>query len=311
MGAESDVGRAGAGRGASGRDCRSVAGHPGRRLEPRPSGRRRAQGRLDVRSRQPEPLRRLGLGIVRGVVAQLRPARRLGPGGLQRRRLRARHQLGGLAGRQDLHLPPARRGALAGRGAVHRRRRRLHVQLHRQERDVRVQHRDRRYRAVARRRPADGADRLQRAQGRPAPHLDSDPARGTSGRTCRRRRPRGTREQDAHRRDGTLPVRGVQEGRLRAHGREPGVLPRRPAHRRDRLPDVPEPRHDDRRPRGRHYRRGTGRPAGAVRQGLADAGTSGRRLQLPQLGLPVHELLRGAPRRRVRRCCATSASGGR
>ena len=104
---------------------------------------------------------------------------------------------------------------------------------------------------------------------------------------------RRLREPDAHRRDGALPVRGVQEGQLRAHGREPGLLPRRPAHRRDHLPDLSEPGHDDRRPRGRHHRRGAGGAAGAVRQALRDHRDRGGRLQLPQLGLPLHELLRG------------------
>ena len=66
-------------------------------------------------------------------------------------------------------------------------------------------------------------------------------ARSISGARSSRRRSRQVQESAAHHRLGALPDRGVEEGRVRAHGRQQGLLARRPQGRRGHLPDLPEP----------------------------------------------------------------------
>ncbi len=86
--------------------------------------------------RHPQPVHRILGHLVRDLPPELRHARRLQPQRL-RATPRARHELAGLARRQDLDLPHPPRRDLAGRRAADGKRRRLYLQLHHQERPVR------------------------------------------------------------------------------------------------------------------------------------------------------------------------------
>ena len=76
-------------------------------------------------------------------------------------------------------------------------------------------------------------------------HLDPHPARAR----LEQGEPQGGRrlvpEQAADRRHRAVPDHRGQEGRLRAHGRQPRVLGQEAGHRRDPLRHLPEPGHDD------------------------------------------------------------------
>ena len=112
--------------------------------------------------------------------------------------------------------------------------------------------------------------------------------------------------QQATRSSAPVPSRRrVQEGQLRAHGGQQGLLARRAAHRRDHLPGLSEPRHDDRRPQDRATSTRPGHPPGAIRPTAPHVGHQGRRLQLPQLGVPLLQLLQRAGLAGATRCCAT------
>ena len=128
------------------------------------------------------------------------------------------------AGRQGLDLPPARGRQVAGRRAVHRRRRGVHLQLHRRQRDGRLLESHHVHRQSGRGRRPHRRDPLQQTQAQHDPHLDPDPA----GAHLEQGEPQGRRrvvpEQAGHRRHRALPDGGGQEGRLRAHGRQPHVL---------------------------------------------------------------------------------------
>ena len=83
-------------------------------------------------------------------------------------------------------------------------------------------------------------------------------------------KPVGGREQvqepAAHRRLGALPDRGVEEGRVRAHGRQQGLLARRSQGRRGHLPDLSEPGHDGAGSQDRRHPERLEHPLGAGRR---------------------------------------------
>ena len=138
---------------------------------------------------------------------------------------------------------------VVGRAAVHRRGRRLHVQLHRQERDDddgdhHGRHQGRQG-AGARRR----ADQLHQAQGRHDAHLPADPAQTRLGG----RGPEGgadqLRQRAAHRGHRSLHHDRVQEGQPREDGAQPLLLGHDADARRAPLRVLHQRRHHDRRPR--------------------------------------------------------------
>ena len=120
------------------------------------------------------------------------------------------------------------------------------------------------------------------AQGEHARALDPDPARAHLEQGLAQGGREQVQELAAHHRLRALPDRGVEEGRVRAHGRQQGLLARRPQGRRGHLPDLPEPGHDGAGPQDRQRPERLEHPLGA-----------GRRAE--QRGRP-----RGDPRRRHR-----------
>ena len=172
--------------------------------------------------------------------------------------------------------------------AAHRRRRGLHLQLHRQERHGEpaptTPSASRRQGA----RPDHRADRLLAAQGRHGEHGGCRSCPSTSGRTSRRRRPRTTyANKPPIVGSGPFQVVGFKKGSYIQMVRNPNYWGSKPAIDQSLLPDLPERRHHGRRPEvGQHRRRlGHARRPQFARSSRCAAFT-GDRLRLLQLGLP-------------------------
>ena len=116
----------------------------------------------------------------------------------------------------------------------------------------------------------------------------------TSGRTSRRRRPApATGTSPPLVGSGPFLIAEWKPGSYLRLERNP-VLRRRAGGRRDRLRGLPERRDDGLRPSDRRPRCGAGDPPRPVPGGEGPAGHHRHRLQLPQLGLPLLQLLRHA-----------------
>ena len=182
------------------------------------------------------------------------------------------------AGRQDLDLPPARGREVAGRRAVHRRRRGVHLQLHRRQPDGRATRAS--PRSSRRPWPIDDLTVEIRCS-KPKANMITTWIPILPEHVWSKVEPQGGRrlvsEQAAHRRHRALPDGRGQEGRLRAHGRQPHVLGREADHRRDPLRHLPEPRHDDPGP----ARAGRSTPPGASRR------RSSPRSRAPRASTPI------------------------
>ena len=202
-----------------------VFGSSGLRWRADPSASRRRQGdpprRLDARPRQPQPVHRdatsayeiwrLNYDFLTGYAPISSPRQSSRP-------------LGDIVRRQDLDVPPARGRQVAGRRSLHRHRRRVHLQLHRQQRHGRLHRLTAFIDRVAVVDDLTVEITLQQAQGQHDDRLDAHPPRahleqGRAERGCQE-----PPEPAAHYRDGPVPDGGGQEGRLRAHGRQPLVL---------------------------------------------------------------------------------------
>ena len=226
--------------------------------------RRREQGhpaaRLDERPRQPQPVHRLRVVVLRDLVAELRPARRLPrlrphePAGH-----RPGHRLGDVRRRQGLDVHDHRQGHLAGRRAGDGGRRRVHLQLRDRQRDGHVHRLHARSSTRSRRRTTPTSSSRARKPkanmlGLWMPILPEhvwskvDPRR----RSAPTRTPR--------RSSAPAPSRRVecQEGRVRPDGGLRELLEGRPQDRRGHLPDIPEQRHHGAGPQGRRPRTAPG-----------------------------------------------------
>ena len=231
---------------------------------PAPGREAHAAHRHGAGAGQPEPVHRHPGHRLHVLAHELRLPHRLrlqGP----RAAARARHRVDGLRRRQGVDVHHPRRVYVAGRRARHRRRRRVHLQLHRRQRapeslDVHQRH----HRGGGRRRHARQGLH-QRAQGEHAPDGRPDPAGAHLEQGQRQGGDHQLPEQAADRRQRALPARGVEEGQVRALRGEPDLLGRQAQGRRGRLPAVHQPRHDGAGPQARHHRRRRGHPAGSVR----------------------------------------------
>ena len=164
----------------------AVAGHP-----------RHTARRLGQRARQPQPVHRLLDLVVPRLSPQLRPAHRV-HGGRRHPGARPGRELDHQRRRARVDVQAAARRQVAGRRAVHRRRRRLHLRLHHQEPAGRLhQLHDRHHQGGSRRRPhgqvhdgqAQGEHARDGRTDRARAHLEQDqPARpqGPPSRTSRR-----------------------------------------------------------------------------------------------------------------------------
>ena len=178
-----------------------------------------------IGARQPEPVRGLGHHDLRDLGGQLRLPVRLRrpdhgadarPRGAVPHPGKRRH----LARRQGLDHPPEAQSEVVGRPAAHRRRRRLHLQLRRQEPHGQHGPDDRRHHRGQGDRPDHRADRLLPAQGRHGGHLPADPARARLGARLAarwRRRPTSTsRRSSAAARSTRWPSRRAPTSRWSA-----------------------------------------------------------------------------------------------
>ena len=181
---------------------------------------------------------------------------------------------------------------MAGRPAADRRRRRLHVQLHRQEPDGELHELDLRHQERDGPRPDHRADRVQPAQGRPREHVGADHPPAHLGACLAAGGQHQLRRQAAARGQRALPDRRVQEGQLHPPGAQPELLGPQAGHRRHLLSGLPGRRHHGHRPEERQPRRRLGPATGAVLgpqvRSLVQVGA----VLLLQLGLPRVQLLR-------------------
>ena len=182
---------------------------------------------------------------------------------------------------------------MVGRPAADRRRRRLHLQLHRQEPHDEHGDHDHRHHRCQGSRPADGADLLLTAEGRHGVPLPADPAQARVGES---HAPGGAvelRQSAAGRGHRTIHHDRIQARRLRRDEAQPELLGHTADHRPDPVRSLHQRRHHGLRPEGRHHRRRLGRLTGPVRLDQVDRGDRGGRLQLLQLGLSQLQLLLG------------------
>ncbi len=222
---------------------------PGRQLEPKPGERQedRPAGRLVREPRQPQPVHRPAERRLRHLPSELRLSRQLRRqhAGADPRR---RDELVALRRRQNLDVqdPPGRQ--VAGRSAAHRRRRRLHLQLHHQEPDDRLHQLHPVHQGRRRPRPLHRAFRLRQAQGRHPADVGTHPPRAHLEQDQPGRRAEQVPEPGAGRRQRRLPGGRLGEGPVRAHGGQQELLGRGAQDRRDPLSHLHQSGDRGRRP---------------------------------------------------------------
>ena len=152
---------------------------------------------------------------------------------------------------------------------------------------------------------------LLQAQGEHARAVDPHPARAHLEQGHAHGGREQVQEPAAHHRLRPLPDRGVEEGRVRAHGRQQGLLARRPQGRRGHLPDLPEPGHDGAGPQDRRHPERLEHPLGAVRRAEQRARPRGdprRRRSASTNSASTAPTRRSTPSRPATRCCRTRPS---
>ena len=256
--------------------------------------------RLASRARQPQPVHRAPRPGLRDLAPQLRLPRRFrGQGPLAQ--ARARRELDGLAGRQDLDVqdPPGRQ--VAGRPAADRQGRGVHLQLHRQERPADPGHLHRRHHRRRGHRRLHGRHHHREAEVQHARHGRADHPRAHLEQGQRQGGDHHLPERAADHRLRPLPDRRVEPGQVHPHGRQQGLLGRQAQGRRALLRELQERRHHDRRPQAGRHRRGGRAAAGAVPVRAEDRRrdrAQGHPLALQRAGLQLLRLagLDGQPR---------------
>ena len=217
--------------------------------------------------------------------------------------------LGHLARRQDLDLPAAPGRELAGRCSRSPPGRRLHLQLHHRERDVRVRQPDHRHRprwwpstTTPCRSSAAGPRRTCCASGSRSCPSTSGQGRAQGGRSLLPNRPPivGT---------GPFQVVEFKKGHYVKMVGQPRLLGQGAGGRRDHLRHLPEPGHDDAGPQVR----GRSTPPGGSRRRSSPARRPGHHGPRPTTTATGTTSTSTATRARARwaiRCCVTPPSAG-